>query len=68
MASLDLTRASWCKSSRSAPRQANCVEVAFGDQVVAARDSKAPDGGALVFSAAHWASFLGDVRKGRFEQ
>jgi hypothetical protein len=68
MASLDLARARWRKSSRSAPREANCVEVAFGHQVVAARDSKAPNGGALVFSGARWASFLGGVRAGRFEQ
>jgi hypothetical protein len=67
MASWDLDRARWRKSSYSLPRQSNCVEVAFGDEVVAARDSKAPADGALVFSALHWASFLGGVRDGRFE-
>jgi hypothetical protein len=67
MASWDLDRARWRKSSYSLPRQSDCVEVAVGDEVVAARDSKVPDGGALVFSASRWASFLGDVRQGRFE-
>lgn len=67
MASLDLSRARWRKSSRSVPRQVDCVEVAFGDELVAARDSKAQADAALVFSAARWASFVGGIREGRFE-
>ncbi|MER7081333.1 DUF397 domain-containing protein [Saccharopolyspora kobensis] len=40
------------------PRTGNCVEVASGDGVVAARDSKDPEGRVLVFSRARWAAFL----------
>lgn len=56
----------WRKSSRSSS-EANCVEVAFAGEAVATRDSKDPDGGALVFPAAHWTTFLSGVRAGRFE-
>lgn len=60
----------WRKSSRSGnggSGSGNCVEVAFGENVVAARDSKAPDDGALILSAARWSSFLTDLRTGRYD-
>lgn len=37
---------------------ANCVEVAFLEAAVAVRDSKDPDGPALVVSPRSWANFL----------
>ncbi|GAB2683023.1 DUF397 domain-containing protein [Saccharopolyspora gloriosae] len=56
----------WRKSSRST-NYTNCVEVAHTGHAVAARNSKAPDGGVLLVSADSWSSFLGGVRAGRFE-
>ncbi|MDY0812075.1 DUF397 domain-containing protein [Kitasatospora purpeofusca] len=56
----------WCKSSYSA--QANeCVETRqpkLGGMAV--RDSKDPDGPALMFPADAWAAFVGAVRGGEF--
>lgn len=51
----------WRRSSRSTGK-ANCVEVAFTGQTIAARDSKNPDGGMLVFSAAQWQNFVRALR------
>ncbi len=59
--------ATWIKSSHSGPTGGNCVEVAFlasGD--VAMRNSRQPDGPALVFTGAEWAAFLGGARDGEF--
>lgn len=59
--------ASWFKSSYSGPTGGNCVEVAFlADSQVAIRNSRHPDGPALVFTPAEWAAFLGGVRAGEF--
>ena len=66
MTSANLSGLSWRKSSRSSSKP-NCVEVAFADQAVAARDSKRRDGAALVFSRADWTSFLEAVRTDRFQ-
>ncbi|ASU77642.1 DUF397 domain-containing protein [Actinopolyspora erythraea] len=41
---------------------ANCVEVGLGGDVVAVRDSKAPEHGVLRFSEARWRDFLGALR------
>nr|AHE40382.1 hypothetical protein pFRL6_295 [Streptomyces sp. F12] len=35
------------------------------DGLVAARDSKVPERGAFVFSAAPWGAFVHDVKSGR---
>jgi hypothetical protein len=51
----------WKKSSHSGVRE-NCVEVAGAPEAVAMRDSKDPDGPALLFSRAAFASFLRSVR------
>ncbi len=59
--------ATWIKSSYSGPTGGNCVEVAFlaGGQV-AMRNSRYPDGPALIFSRAEWDAFLGGARDGEF--
>ena len=57
----------WVKSSYSGPTGGNCVEVAFlagGD--VAMRNSRDPDGAALIFTSAEWDAFLHGARDGEF--
>jgi hypothetical protein len=62
-----LAGVTWTKSTRSGPTGGNCVEVAFlpgGD--VAMRNSRQPDGPALIFTPAEWAAFVGGARDGEF--
>jgi hypothetical protein len=61
----DLSTAVWRKSSYSNGEGGNCIEIADGFMgVVPVRDSKDPEGPALVFPAESWASFIASV-KGR---
>jgi hypothetical protein len=54
----------WRKSSRSGSGGGNnCVEVAFAGPAVAVRDSKDPDGDALVFSDRQWSGFVARLRR-----
>jgi hypothetical protein len=60
---MDLDRATWRKSSYSGTNGGNCVEVAGNlPGVVAVRDSKDPDGPALVFTPAGWAAFTASLK------
>jgi Domain of unknown function (DUF397) len=61
-----LRSVAWRKSSRSGPTGGNCVEIAAlsGSTVygalggaVAVRDSRQPDGPALIFTATTWRAF-----------
>lgn len=65
--SMELAGADWFKSSRSGAGK-ECVEVAFlpGGRV-GVRDSKNPDGPALVFGDGEWANFTADIGKGAFD-
>jgi hypothetical protein len=63
---VDLSRATWRKSSHSATN--GCVEVALDPAEVAVRDSKDRDGPVLRFNAHEWKAFLAGVRNGEFEQ
>ncbi|MFJ6630358.1 DUF397 domain-containing protein [Streptomyces sp. NPDC091376] len=59
---LDLSRTGWRKSSYSDGTGGNCVEVADLPGIVPVRDSKRPEGPALVFPAAGWVSFVAAVK------
>ncbi|MFB7906393.1 DUF397 domain-containing protein [Kitasatospora sp. NPDC056076] len=62
------TEAVWFKSSYSS-NGGNCVEVAgnlVAVDVVPVRDSKDPQGPALVFPTAAWESFVTAIRSGDF--
>jgi hypothetical protein len=66
MATMDLTRAAWHKSSRSSGN-GNCVEVAVVDDAVAVRDTKDRSGPVLVFTAAEWSAFVSGAKDGEFD-
>jgi len=60
---IDLSRAVWQKSSRSASNGGQCVEVARNlPGIVAVRDSKHRDGPMLIFSPREWQSFISEVK------
>ncbi|MEV7598964.1 DUF397 domain-containing protein [Kitasatospora sp. NPDC089797] len=62
----DLSDAAWFKSSYS-NNGGNCVEVTADFPGLApVRDSKDPQGPALVFSAEAWRSFVAAVHGGEF--
>ncbi|MFF3353474.1 DUF397 domain-containing protein [Streptomyces sp. NPDC002917] len=57
----DLSTSTWHKSSYSG---GNCLEVADSHPgIIPVRDSKAPDGPALVFRTAAWPSFVADLKR-----
>lgn len=63
-----LTRATWRKSSYSGGA-GNCVEVASNlPGAVGVRDSKDPDGQALVFTTPAWRAFADRVKSGKLGQ
>jgi hypothetical protein len=66
----DLRGATWKKSSYSGNNQSQCVEVAdaiadYGG--VGVRDSKDPEGPALLFPPHAFADFLTAVKTGKFD-
>jgi hypothetical protein len=70
---MDLTHACWRKSSYSSGNGGACVEVAVmarakgSGRVIAVRDSKDPDGPALIFTPAEWTAFTAGTRAGEFD-
>lgn len=67
MQSSRLHRAAWRKSRHSNP-SGNCVEAAsLPAGEVAVRNSRFPDGPALVFTRAEWDAFLAGARDGDFD-
>lgn len=64
----DLSQAAWFKSSRSQGGN-DCVEAAhLEDGHVGVRDSKNPNGPALVFTPSEWDAFMSGAKAGEFER
>jgi Domain of unknown function (DUF397) len=65
MRATELRGTTWVKSSRSGPTGGNCVEMAVlpGDGV-AVRNSRHPEGLALIFTGAQWHAFIHGVASG----
>ncbi|MET9773026.1 DUF397 domain-containing protein [Streptomyces sp. NPDC006367] len=62
---IDLSEALWTRSSYSNGDGGECVEVAEGiPGLVPVRDSKVPEGPALVLTARAWAPFVAALRRG----
>jgi hypothetical protein len=57
----------WVKSTRSGNNGA-CVEVCDRQHEIAVRDSKNPNGPALVFTPAEWDAFISGVKDGEFDR
>ena len=73
MRATDLSRVTWRKSSYSNGTGGSCVEIASlagsTDDIghtIAVRDSKDPQGPALVFTAAEWREFIAGVKAEEF--
>jgi Domain of unknown function (DUF397) len=68
MPATGLVGAEWQKSRRSTP-SGNCVEVAqLPDGQVALRNSRHPDGPALIYTQAEMSAFVLGARDGDFDQ
>jgi hypothetical protein len=64
---VDLSGAIWRKSTRG-DADGQRVEVADNiPGIIAVRDSRQPDGPALLFTHAEWDAFVGGVRDGEFD-
>ncbi|WP_062640496.1 DUF397 domain-containing protein [Streptomyces maremycinicus] len=64
MRAIDLSNATWRKSSYSNTTGGECLEVAEGTRdpgLVPVRDSKDPERGALVFDAGVWSVFVSSI-------
>lgn len=59
---MDLTSATWRKSSYSGNNGGNCTEVAVGARQIAIRDSKDPHGPVLTFDSTDWERFTDRVK------
>lgn len=71
---MDLTGVTWRKSTYSGGNGGACVEVAVlpgskegSDYVIALRDSKNPEGAALMFTPDEWTAFTAGVLDGEFD-
>ncbi|MEU3166612.1 DUF397 domain-containing protein [Streptosporangium sp. NPDC006930] len=68
---MDLSNATWVKSSLSGDNGGNCVEVARLEDnanhphLIAVRDSKDPDGPKLLLTPTTWTTFLNHLKADR---
>ncbi|MEV7968483.1 DUF397 domain-containing protein [Sphaerisporangium sp. NPDC088356] len=74
---MDLSNATWRKSSYTGSNGGNCVEVAElagvtdspdDTELIAVRDSKNPDGPKLFFTSAEWDAFVNGVKANEFDR
>ncbi|TMR88021.1 DUF397 domain-containing protein [Nonomuraea basaltis] len=64
---MNLDGADWRKSSASGDN-GQCVEVATNlPGIIAVRDSKNPQGSALIFTPGEWKAFLKGANQGEFD-
>ncbi|MFF4286421.1 DUF397 domain-containing protein [Streptomyces sp. NPDC001633] len=67
---LDLAAAQWVKSSYSDANGGQCIEfsraLAQPHSLIPVRDSKRPDGPALIFPAGGWTAFISAIKHGQF--
>lgn len=63
-ASADLSAATWRKSTRSSGGGSNCIEVAHLPGLIAIRDSKNPDGAALIITPTAFRKLADGIRHG----
>jgi Domain of unknown function (DUF397) len=61
---MDLSTATWHKSSYSSGGGSNCVEVAVAPGVVAIRDSKDPDGPVHVVPPEAFCDLISRIKRG----
>lgn len=67
MAATDVPGAAWQKSTYSNP-SGNCVEMArLGDGRVAIRNSRFPEGAALIYSAREFRAFVNETKTGSLD-
>jgi hypothetical protein len=59
---MDMSSATWRKSSYSGANGGNCVEIAAAARTVVVRDSKDPDGPVLAFRPNDWERFADRVK------
>lgn len=65
---MDLSNATWTKSSYSGGNTDMCVEVAqLPGRAVALRDSKNPEGEPLRFTADEWSAFRRGIQAGELQ-
>jgi hypothetical protein len=60
---MDLIEAQWRKSSHSTDNGGDCVELASLPGIVAVRDSKNPEAGALVFARGAFRAFAEELKR-----
>ncbi|MDQ8704663.1 DUF397 domain-containing protein [Streptomyces sp. LHD-70] len=54
----------WRKSSYSGAESGSCLEVVDGHPTVPVRDSKSPQGPALLFTPSTWTAFVDALKAG----
>jgi len=65
MRASELLGTTWVTSSRSGPTGGNCVQMAvLPDGGIAVRNSRHPQGPALIFTSAEWNAFIHGVAGG----
>jgi hypothetical protein len=71
---MDLTSATWRKSSYSSTEGGPCIEIAIlpgskegSAHVIAMRDGQNPGGPALIFTPDEWRAFTAGVNDGEFD-